>query len=233
MRMNEVCHYGSLSTALRRIHTSNRDNKIINRSTPKHQNLDNKYNQINSKQFMMKDEVVKKYYADNAIRVLLAPQDVSLHETLKPIAKNVDEKKEKKSKKKKRMSDDEELLEKKKPMRKVRGNHAKLMCDDRDAIVFDFGMKRIDAITLGRGTSNPDPSFVNLSQYTSSRSISHKHATIRYDKQLSFYVFVNEGTNGSIVNGANLLEKGASAILTDNSVMELGGFKLSFHYNNN
>ena len=84
--------------------------------------------------------------------------------------------------------------------------------------------------TVGRAKNRTEKTFIQLQDWTDTRSISHQHAEISYDQNSGLFIFKNLGRNGSTVNDISL-GKEASQPLTNNSIITIGGYKMKFVYN--
>ncbi|KAL7712873.1 FHA domain-containing protein [Entamoeba marina] len=195
--------------------------------------------QIQQKEFitLMKAEVIRQYKESPKIRTKLQPTQVSFREVIKEVKqrpeKLIKEPKANKvgrKKTKKRVSEDYDYQEKRAGRKPRRHQKAKLVSEDMGTLIFEFDNKTSYPVVLGRGKDDGRDSFIFLNKYTDAKSISHKHATIVYNKEEDRYVFGNEGRNGSVVDSSLIVKKDNKITLTDGSSLELGGYKMKFVY---
>ncbi|EDS89843.1 FHA domain containing protein [Entamoeba histolytica HM-1:IMSS-B] len=186
---------------------------------------------------MLKAELINKCKENPSTRTKISSLTVSFKEAIKEVKQHPIEKKEPKPTKtnrgkkiRRKISEEEEYEEKRTKKRKH--TKARLLCGERNnTVVFDFDTKTQFPVVFGRGKEGTrDGSFIYLNKYTDAKSISHRHATITYDKENDQYLFTNEGRNGSAVDTGLILQN--TVPLKNNSVIEMGGFKMTFVYYN-
>ncbi|EDR30216.1 hypothetical protein EDI_234600 [Entamoeba dispar SAW760] len=186
---------------------------------------------------MLKAELIERYRASNTIRVKLKPLEVSFQEETKevrlpPIMLQEKQNKSNGIKKKSKRSINGNEVEEKKATRRKKNVKARLICESDEDKIADLDSKSIvnSRYCLGRAKiKNGDDHFIYLNKFTENRSISHIHGYINYNKDAGLFVFMNAGRNGSIVNGKTLFNNDQE-VLTNNSIIEMGGFKVRIIY---
>ncbi|ELP84833.1 hypothetical protein EIN_283790 [Entamoeba invadens IP1] len=187
---------------------------------------------------LLQVQVIQQYKESLPVRQKLTPLVVTLKETLKDVKQHAIERKEPKPPKaqrkklKKRLSEEEDpAKDDEKKSRKRRHNKAKLIGENGQTII-EFDSKTVYPVVFGRAKDtqqSDNPSFINLSKYTKAKSLSHRHATITYEKETDTFQFVNEGRNGSGVNSSLVVKKENKVQLNDKATLEMGTFKMTFH----
>ncbi|KAL7713590.1 FHA domain-containing protein [Entamoeba marina] len=195
--------------------------------------------QMQQKEFitLMKAEIIHQYKESPKIRSKLQPIQVNLREVIKEVKQRPEKLiKEPKSNKvgrkknKKKVSEDFDYHDKRNGRKPRKIQKAKLMSDDMGSLIFQFDNKTSYPVILGRGKDDGRESFIFLNKYTDAKSISHRHASIDFDKDAGIYIFTNEGRNGSVIDSSLIVKQENKITLTDGSILELGGYKMKFVY---
>ena len=155
---------------------------------------------------LLKTEIVTQGRANASLQSKLSPLNVTFHEEprepklpsypqndMKQQSKQLQQQQKRKAKK--------EEPEAKRIGRKKKNCVGQLKTED-GMVIMELSSKEIangQYYILGRGKNKTDKTFIQLQNWTDTRSISHQHAFILFDSTVGLFMYKNIGRNGSTI----------------------------------